>query len=161
MPVRPDDAPRLRGSRLCEITGVIRQTRDKWAQRGLLRSADDYDQFDLVELAVLKLLFDSLKKSHVTIAWARVRPNLREVMPGPQLTLVWDPQRRSAELSFDADEIVALARHGRPVHVLDLGSAVEWAREAFRREVEAATTVRDGAGAGGAETTRRTARDSS
>jgi hypothetical protein len=137
MPARPDDPLRLSGSRLCEITGVNRQTRDTWTDAGLLRKGNDYDQFDLVELVVLKLLLDTLPKKHAKFAWTRVRSQLKELMPGPQLTLVWDPQRRSAELAFDAEAIIPLVRHGRPVQVLDLGSAVELAREAFRREAEA------------------------
>lgn len=57
-------------------------------------------------------------------------------MPGPQLTLVWDPRRRAARLALGEAEVVELVRHGRPVQVLDLGSAVEDAREAFRREID-------------------------
>lgn len=137
MPARSDAIPRLRGSRLCEISGVLRQTRDKWAARGLLRAADDYDEFDLVELVVLNLLFSSLKKSHVPIAWRQVQPKLRDLLPSPVLTLVWDPQNRKAEFAFEAETIVALVNHGRPVHVIDLGPPVFRAREAFRRDTDA------------------------
>jgi len=140
MPARSDDEPRVRGSRLCEIAGLNRQTRDKWVDRGLLTKTNECDQVDLVELIVLKLLSDNLKKGHVRIAWEEVRPKLREVVPGPNLTLVWDPQRRSAVLAFDPKEIVDLVRHGRLVQVLDIGHAIQWAREAFRREVAAYET---------------------
>lgn len=137
MPTRTDTTPRLSGSRLCEISGVLRQTRDKWAGRGLVRAADHYDELDIVELVVLKSLFDSLKKSHVRIAWSQVRAELRGLVPGPTLSLVWDPQHRVAKLAFDDATIVTLVRHGRPVHVLDLGPSVKRARDAFRREVSA------------------------
>jgi hypothetical protein len=143
MPSRPDDAKRISGSRLCEITGVNRQTRDKWASDGLLRKADDYDQLDLIEVVVLKLLLETLRKKHARIAWARIRPKLREVMATPRLTLVWDAERRLAELAFDPESIVALVKHGRSVQVLDLGGSVEDARAAFRREVEAVAAVDD------------------
>jgi hypothetical protein len=139
MPSAPDDVPRLRGSRLCEITGVIRQTRDKWAAQGLLREAESYDELDLVEVVILDALLGALKKSHAKIAWGIIRPKLRAVMPGPSLVVVWDPQTRSAELALDDATIVSLVRHGRAVHVVDLGAPVQQAREAFRREVETAT----------------------
>lgn len=137
MPDRSDTSVRLPGSRLCEISGVNRQTRDKWARDGLLRKGDDYDQLDLVELVILKLLLETLRKKEAKLAWAGIRPHLRNLMPGPQLTLVWDPQRRAAKLALTDEEIVPLVRHGRPVQVLDLGTAVDDARAAFRREVEA------------------------
>jgi hypothetical protein len=86
---------------------------------------------------VLKLLLETLRKKDAKLAWTSVRPQLRDLMPGPQLTFVWDPQRRAAELALEPEAIVPLVRHGRPVQVLDLGSEVERARDAFRREVEA------------------------
>ena len=103
----------------------------------MLRKAAEYDEFDLVETVVLKLLLDALPKRHAKVAWPGVRPVLRDVVPGPELTLVWDAERRSAELAFGGEAIVSLVRHGRPVQVLDVGSAVTRAREAFRRDVEA------------------------
>jgi hypothetical protein len=116
---------------------VNRQTRDKWAKAGLLHKGQDYDQVDLVEVVVLKLLLETLPKKHAKLAWTRIRAQLRDLMPGPQLTLVWDPQRSSAELVFEAEAIVSLVRHGRPVQVVDLGSEVERVRGAFHREAEA------------------------
>ena len=144
MPRRSDASARISASRLCEISGVLRQTRDKWAQRGLLRSGEDYDELDLVELVVLNLLFATLRKSHVPIAWDHIRPSLREAVPREGMTLVWDPQRRSAAVAFDADAIVSLARQGRPVWVLELGDVVERARDAYRREVRAHTASKRG-----------------
>jgi hypothetical protein len=144
MPARADDmssAPRLTGSRLCEISGINRQTRDKWAAEGLLRKADDYDQLDLVETVALGLLLATLRKKHARVAWLAIRPELKSVMPGPQLTMVWDAERRSADLAFDAKTIAKLVRHGRPVQVIDLGTAIERAREAYRRDREAAAGV--------------------
>ena len=124
---------------MCEISGVNRQTRDKWARDGLLRKADSYDQLDLIEVVVLKLLLATLRKKEAKLAWLQVGPKLRELMPGPQLTLVWDGQRRAAELGLTADEIVPLVRHGRPVQVIDIGTPIEHAREAYRRELEVLT----------------------
>jgi hypothetical protein len=141
MPEKPDDARRVSGSRLCEICGVVRQTRDRWADQGLLRRADGYGELDLVEVAVLNLLYRTIRKMHVEVAWASVRPSLRSVVPGTQLTLVWDPQRRSAELALDDEAIARLVRHGRPTQVLDIGAAIDQARTAFRREVSRARPV--------------------
>jgi hypothetical protein len=132
---------------------VIRQSRDRWVERGLLRRSDDYDEFDLLELVVLKLLFDTLRKSHVELAWSRVRPSLREVIPGSHLTLVWDIQHRSAELSLDDATLSRLVRHGRLVQALDIGKAIDEARRAFRREIERVTIVAE------APSTRRLARE--
>jgi hypothetical protein len=145
MPIHPDDQPRLSGTRICEITGVNRQTRDKWASDGLVRKSDYYDQLDLVELVVLNLLLHTLRKKHAKIAWIRVRAKLKDLLPGPQLTLVWDAERRTADLAFDRDEIVELVRIGRPVQVIDLGGAIERAREAFRRDAEAASAIAESA----------------
>jgi hypothetical protein len=148
MPSRSDESATLSCSRLCEIAGVNRQTRDQWALADLLRKASDYEELDLVETVVLKLLLDTLPKRHAKIAWPLVRPALRQVVPGPNLTLVWDPARRSAELALDVDTIALLVRHGRPVQVLDVGSAVTRAREAFRRDVEASHGSKQTARAG-------------
>jgi hypothetical protein len=136
MPQRPDKTPRLSGSRICEISGVNRQTRDKWVRDGLLRKSESYDQLDLIELVVLNLLLATLRKKEAKLAWIRIRPQLRDVMPSSSLTLVWDGQRRNAELALANDDIVACVRHGRPVHVIDVGTPIEQAREAFRREME-------------------------
>ena len=136
MSTSPDKTARLSGSRICEISGVNRQTRDRWVDHGLLRKSDSYDQLDLIEVVVLKLLLSTLRKKEAKLAWMRVRPQLRELMPGPQLTLVWDGQRRAAELALTDDQVVALIRHGRPVQVVDLGTPIEQGREAFRRELE-------------------------
>lgn len=141
MPKGPDSGQRLSGSRLCEISGVNRQTRDKWARDGLLRKGDEYDEFDLVEVVVLHLLLDKLRKKDAKVAWARVRPQLRGLLPGPKLTLVWDGQCRTADLVIDDDAIVSLVRHGRPVQVVDLGTEVRRARDAFRRDIGAAGAV--------------------
>lgn len=54
-------------------------------------------------LGHLRVLFDKVKKSHVQVIWRDVQPKLRELMPGPALTLVWDPQTRSAELALDRE----------------------------------------------------------
>jgi hypothetical protein len=137
MPKRPDAASRISAARLSELCGVNRQTRDKWISKGLLQQSEGCDQFDLVELVVLNLLFGTVKKSHVGVIWREVQPKLRELMPGPRLALVWDPQTRAANLALDDATIAGLVRHGRPVHVLDLGGPIELARAAFKREVGA------------------------
>src|SRR5438552_2532586 len=98
MPGRSDTTPRLTGSRLCEITGVNRQTRDTWSHAGLLRKGDGYDEFDLGEAVVLKLLLETLRKKDAKIAWLSIRPRLKQVLPGRRLMMVWDATRRSAEL---------------------------------------------------------------
>ena len=121
---------------MCEIGGVNRQTRDKWADEGLLGKRDDYDQLDLLELVVLKLLLGTLRKKDAKIAWSTIRPKLRELMPGQSLTLVWDAQRRTAELALAHEEIAPLVLHGRPVQVVNLGTAIHEARSAFRRELD-------------------------
>jgi hypothetical protein len=142
MPAQPDDAARLNGSRLCEIAGVIRQTRDKWASQGLLRAADGYEEIDVIEVVILNALLTSLKKGHAKVAWVQVRPKLRDVMPGPGLAVVWDHQRRNAELVLDDSTIGSSVRHGRPVQVVDVGSAVLHAREAFRRDLQRSSATR-------------------
>jgi hypothetical protein len=118
------------------MCGVIRQTRDKWADEGLLRRRDEYDQYDLIELVILSLLLQTLRKRDAKLAWRSVRPQLRDVIAGPHLMLVWDVQQRSAGLALTPEDVVALVSHGRPVQVLDVGRLVEEAREAFRREAD-------------------------
>jgi hypothetical protein len=136
----PDNKRTLSGARLSEVVGVLRQTRDAWAARGLLRRRDRYELFDLVELAVLSELSKFLRKHDVPVAWAQVRPALKTVVATPSLALVWDSQERRATLTFEDNEIMALVRHGRPIQVIDLGARIASARGAFDRE-----TRRDGA----------------
>jgi hypothetical protein len=132
-----DDSTRNRvaGSRLCELCGINRQTRDKWADGGLLRKRAAYEQLDLIEAVVLKLLLATLRKNEAKVAWMQLRPQLRSVVAGGDLTLVRDGQRRAADLALTAEDVLSLVRHGRPVQVLHLGPVVEDARAAFRREV--------------------------
>jgi hypothetical protein len=139
MPRPTDGAKNLPPSRLCDIAGVARQTREKWVARGLLRDAPHCDQVDLVELVVLRQLFNVIRKSHVPVVWSAIREELRKNLPGQALTVVWDHQRRMAHLSFDDSSIVQLARHGRPVQLILIGTIVTESRDAYRRELAAYT----------------------
>jgi hypothetical protein len=134
---RADDERSITRSRVCEIGGVNRQTRDKWAARGLLLNRDRCGELDLVELVVLSTINRTIRKGHVPIAWNQVRAKLREGLPTSGLTLVWDVQARKAEFARDERAIVDLVRHGRPVHVIDLAAPIDAARRAFRNELAA------------------------
>jgi hypothetical protein len=106
--------------------------------RGLLRRADAYGQLDVIEQAVVKALLAALPKSHVTLVWHEIRPELRNFVADADVSLVWDPQPRRAVVTRTATDLQAEVRHGRPIYVLPLGHLVIQAREAYRAEMRAA-----------------------
>jgi hypothetical protein len=142
MAPRSDTARGLRPARICEFAGVIRQTRDKWVDRGLLSARVDCGELDVVELVALKTLYASVRKSHVPIAWTQVQPKLRETIPATGFVLVWDVQARRASFAHDATQVFQLVTHGRPVQVVDLATPIDLARKAFRNEVDAGRSDR-------------------
>jgi hypothetical protein len=143
---RPSDATRaartLRPIRICEMAGVSRQTRQKWVDRQLLAQRSECGELELIELVVLRALYASIRKSHVPIAWGHVQPRLRDAIPAESVTVVWDMQTRVAVLASEESDVFALVAHGRPVQVLDLGTEIALARQAFRNEVDTQRATR-------------------
>ena len=136
-----DSEPRsfgLSANRLCAMTGVRYQTRDRWAKRGLLRKAPPYGELDLIEQLVLKALLATIPKSHVDLVWYQVRGDLRGIAGNNRAALVWDSELRQAKVSRSDAALSNLVRHGRPVYVLPLGEIVSQARAAYRAEARAA-----------------------
>jgi hypothetical protein len=132
------DAPRsIRPSRVCEICGVLRQTRQKWIDRGLLQERSACGEIDLMETVVLRILFATIRKSHVRIAWQQIQHRLRETIPNQGLTIIWDVERREATLVTADASVIGAVRHGRPVQVIPLDEPIAAAREAFRKEIAA------------------------
>jgi hypothetical protein len=134
---RPDVTRAISRSRLCEIGGVNRQTRDKWVARGLLPDNAPCGELDLIALVVLNALYGTIKKGHVPIAWRQIESDLRQSVPAGGLKLVWDIQARKAALASDDASVVELVRHGGPVHVIDLAERIDAVRTAFRNELSA------------------------
>jgi hypothetical protein len=128
----------LSANRLCAMTGVRYQTRDRWAQRGLLRKAPSYGELDLIEQLVLKALLATIPKSHVDLVWDQVRGALRGIAGNNRAALVWDSELRQAKVSRSDAALSTLVRHGRPVYVLPLGEIASQARAAYRAEARAA-----------------------
>jgi hypothetical protein len=124
---------------LCEIAGVHRPTRRKWASRGLLEQRrGGYTELDAVELAVLATLTGALAGADALIAWNELRDQLKALVPPPVLDVVFDTQYKRAALAVQPEDIPKLVRHGRPVRVIPIGETVANVREAFRR-IAAAT----------------------
>lgn len=130
-------ADRLSARRVCTLTGVRPQTRDTWVDRGLLSSANDYGELDVIEQAIVKELLSSLPKSDVRIVWDDVRAHLHNSLIAPEAIVVWDPSARLVEVLSDDTGLRAAVCHGRAVHVLPLGELVADARRAYRQDVEA------------------------
>jgi hypothetical protein len=131
---KPD---RLSANRICDLTGVNRQTRADWADRQLLRSAKDYGERDVMEQLVLNELLAKLKKSDVPAMWSEVQRHLRGSVVGADVVLVWDPGARRVQITAETTELRHAVCHGRAVHVLPLGELVAEARRLYRHEVEA------------------------
>jgi hypothetical protein len=128
----------LSANRLSAMTGVRYQTRDRWAQRGLLRKAPSYGELDLIEQLVLKALLATIPKSHVDLVWEQVRGALRGIAGHNRAALVWDSELRQAKVTRSDAALSNLVRHGRPVYVLPLGEIASQARAAYRAEARAA-----------------------
>jgi hypothetical protein len=128
----------LSANRLCAMTGVRYQTRDRWAKRGLLRKAPPYGELDLIEQLVLKALLATIPKSHVDLVWHEVRGDLTGIAGNHRAALVWDFEIRQAKVSRSDATLSDLVRHGRPVYVLALGEIASQARAAYRAEARAA-----------------------
>jgi hypothetical protein len=128
----------LSANRLCAMTGVRYQTRDRWAQRGLLRKAPSYGELDLIEQLVLKALLATIPKSHVNLVWDQVRGALPGIAGNDRAALVWDSELRQAKVSRSDAALSNLVRHGRPVYVLALGEIASQGRAAYRAEARAA-----------------------
>lgn len=138
MASRPDKQARLSASRVCAITGVRPQTRDTWVKRGLLRSADQHGELDVIEQAVVKVLLSTVPKSHVDLVWHELRPRLWSTLIHRRMAVVWDPQARRVTVASDDTELADAVRHGRPVQVVPVGDVVAEARRVYRVEAEAA-----------------------
>jgi hypothetical protein len=135
MAKRPDTRSRLTASRVCALTGVRPQTRETWARRGLLRTADRYGEFDVIEQTIVKALLGTLPKSQVDHVWQEARPQLRELLVGTQLSLVWDPELLTVTVTKTESELCAAVRHGRSVHVVALDELIAKARRLYRAEI--------------------------
>jgi hypothetical protein len=127
----------LPARRLCALTGVAPQTRQEWADRGLLARKKRYGQLDLVEQSVLAIVLRTIPKGEVAVAWEQVRPELRSLVPTPDLVLVWDPKDRRATLVRGDVAVARSVLLGRPVYAIAIGDDLVRAREAFQAEVRA------------------------
>lgn len=134
--MKSDSLPGLSASGVCSLTGVRPQTRETWVKRGLLRSAKQYGELDVIEQAVVKALLATLPKSHVDYVWHELRPCLRR-LGHHETAWVWDPQARSASETTSAEQLRDAVLHGRPVYAIPVGLIAVEARAVYRAEIRA------------------------
>ncbi len=131
---RPDGSATISEERLCEIAGVNRTTRRKWAKRGLLRARKTgYEESDAVELAVLNRLTALLGPSDGPLAWKQTRPEIAKQRSSAQVDLIFDQQYKEALLTTRVGSIGTRLRHGRPVRVINLSDVISEIRQVFKR----------------------------
>jgi hypothetical protein len=140
--VPADSSDGLSAACVCSLTGVRPQTRDAWAARGLVRSRPKYGLLDVVEVAVVRELLTHLPNGQVQIAWDQVRDHVRGFHGDRPVSLVWDPQRRSAALVTSDQELAQQVRTGRPMYVLPLETVMREAADAYRMEIASRPTVK-------------------
>ena len=125
-------------STIAEIAGITRQLHSQWASKGMVRQPghDGCDEFDLIELTVLRALIADLGPEEARIAWTQVRGALKSRLPTGQLDVIYDSQRKLAKLATSSIEVADGVRHGRPVRVLPLEEVLAINRDAFRRAID-------------------------
>jgi hypothetical protein len=126
------DGTGISEARLCEIVGVDRSTRRKWAKRELLRVRKTYEERDAVELCVLARLTAVLGPTDAPIVWVQIRDDLMSA-DDQNLDIVVDAQYKGAFLTTDLGSSAERLRHERPVRVLSLERQLREIREAFAR----------------------------
>jgi hypothetical protein len=133
---RSDGPPTISEERLCEIAGVNRTTRRKWAKRGLLRARKSgYEESDAVELSILNRLSTTLGPFDAAVAWRQIRDEVGNQEGSAKIDLVFDTQYKHALLTTGLARLGPKLRHGRPVRVISLNDAIEEIRQAFERLV--------------------------
>lgn len=122
----------LSQSKLCDIAGISRGTRARWAEAELLSKGAQLGELDLIEAVVFGRLVKELGVDDARIAWPDIRPQLRALGSG-QLDVVYDLQDHRAHLTRTADEVYEVSSTGRLLRILPMQERLDAAREAARR----------------------------
>jgi hypothetical protein len=138
MPRASDRARQISQETLCEITGVEPSTRSQWVRLRRLRKRGRgaCEEFDAVELAVLKALMDGLRTSHAPIAWKQVRSQLPGAFEHNPLALLFDTQDLEATLVTELAQLARRAPYGHDVRVVALSERIRSVRTAFGRATD-------------------------
>jgi len=129
---------------IAEIAGIKRQLHGQWAGKSMVRQPgnEGCDELDLIELTVLRSLMTELGPEEARIAWSQVRSHLKDRLPIGQFDVVYDSQRKLAQIASSNEDVAAAVRHGRPVRVLPMQELLTANREAFRRALDGVSRKR-------------------
>ena len=127
---------------VAEIVQVDRQQYYEWRDWGLLGARIERARLSLSDawqLASLNVLTKSLGSVKAAVAYPVIRASVIERRPGETLALAWIDADRLAAIVSSSDELLALARSGRPIKMLDLTDELNRVQDAFERELTAST----------------------
>ena len=133
----PDDIPTtLTEVKLCEIAAVKRTRRREWANKNQVRKAaarGRYGERDALETAAFRFLVAELGYEDATVIWTDLRPVLAKSMPEDRLLAVINTQLKTGRLLADPREIGGHVLGGHPFRVIELTTAIDEVRTAYRR----------------------------
>lgn len=129
------DSNTLPASTVCDLAGVLRQTRDKWVKRKILASGSRLTVDDLVELAVFSLLSSQIGFEDARRAWLDVRSELAASIHEGRCILIVDLQRKRGELAVEQETALGSLAHGRPLRMYNLRKPVSQLQDDFAHAV--------------------------
>ncbi len=128
------------------LTGVPRATRQSWANAGLLgKQSSPFSLMALREAVALSEL-RSLVGAHAEVAYTQLRPDLSEVADRPPpIEAIVDLVTGGTEWFSGGEQLVAAARFGNPVQLVDMTRRLSNAKRGFDLIVQAAAAAAEAA----------------